>query len=123
MARINLWISSRLSKIHTFPYSVREGTTGAKMENQVPDKIKEERASIIKEISRQKYNEFIRRNIGKIHEIMIEKHPRKTDGLLKGVSGNYLNIITDSKDKTLLNTIQKVEIKDFTNDEIRGKLL
>ena len=92
---------SGLTQIHTFPYSVREGTTGAKMENQVPDKIKEERASIIKEISRQKYNEFIRRNIGKIHEIIIEKHPRKTDGLLKGVSGNYLNIITDSKDKTL----------------------
>ena len=39
---------SKLSQIHTFPYSIRKGTIAEKMEGHLPDKIKEERAGIIK---------------------------------------------------------------------------
>ena len=35
---------SKLSQIHTFPYSIRKGTIAEKMEGHLPDKIKEERA-------------------------------------------------------------------------------
>ena len=113
---------SGLTQIHTFPYSIRQGTVGATREGHLPDKIKEERANIIKEISKRKYEEFLNKNIGTIHEIHIEKHPQKSTGLLKGVSENYLTIVTNSKDLNLTNTLQKVKITEIKNGQIFGEL-
>lgn len=45
---------SKLSQIHTFPYSIRKGTIAEKMEGHLPDKIKEERAGIIKKFQQKK---------------------------------------------------------------------
>ena len=84
---------SKLSKIHTFPYSIRKGTAAEKMEGHLPDSIKEKRANIIKNISEEKFNEFINSNIGTEQEVLIEKRPDKHTGFFKGVTRNYLNII------------------------------
>lgn len=113
---------SGLTQIHTFPYSIRQGTVGAGREGHLPDSVKEERANIIKEISKCKYDEFVQKNIGTVREIHIEKRPQKTTGLLKGVSENYLTIVTDSKDLSLTNTLQKVKITGVRNGQIYGEL-
>lgn len=113
---------SGLSQIHTFPYSVRQGTVGATREGHVPEKVKEERANIIKEISKRKYDEFVARNLGTVHEIHVEKRPQKATGLLKGVSGNYLTIVTNSRDLNLTNTLQKVKITEVKDGQIYGEL-
>ena len=112
---------SGLSQIHTFPYSMRKGTVGAGLSSQVDDNVKEQRADIVKEISRKKYNDFVNKNIGTTREILIEKHPDKT-GFLKGVTRNYLTVITNSKDIKLLNTLQNVRIEEFVNGKIYGTL-
>ena len=114
---------SGLSQIHTFPYSKREGTVGANMENQVPDEIKTKRADIIKAISKGKYNSFVTRNIGTIHEILIEKHRDKHSGNLKGVTRNYLTVQIDSDREDLYNTLQEVKIINIENGIIFGKLI
>ena len=83
---------------------------------------KEERANIIKEISKRKYDEFVARNLGTVHEIHVEKRPQKATGLLKGVSENYLTIVTDSKDLSLTNTLQQVKITGVKDGQIYGEL-
>ncbi len=113
---------SGLVQIHTFPYSKREGTIGANMENQIPDDIKSRRADKIKEISRGKYNSFVTKNIGKIHEILIEKHRDKHSGNLKGVTRNYLTVQIHSEKEDLYNTLQKAKITRFENGIIYGEL-
>lgn len=113
---------SGLTQIHTFPYSIREGTVGAKAENQVDEKIRQIRSDVVKALSTFKHKEFIEKNIGKTHEILIEKHPDKKTGYLKGVTGNYLTVITDSKDESLLNTLQTVKITRVENGKIFGVL-
>lgn len=114
---------SGLTQIHTFPYSIRQGTIGATREGHLPDNIKEERANIIKEISKRKYDNFVKKNLGTLHEIHIEKHPQKTTGLLKGVSENYLTVVVDSKDLSLTNTLQKVRLTEALNGQIYGELI
>ena len=114
---------SGLSQIHTFPYSKRAGTIGADMDNQVDDKVKEMRAAIVKEISKHKLDKFINKNIGLVREILIEKHADKHSGFLKGVTRNYLTVITDSKDEQLLNSLAKVKIVKYENGKIYGKLI
>ena len=99
---------SKLSKIHTFPYSIRKGTIAEKMEEHLDDKIKDERASIIKKISADKYGEFIKSNIGKAAEVLIEKRPAK-NGKFKGVTRNYLNVLLDEGE---FNSLKNVIITD-----------
>ena len=97
---------SKLSQIHVFPYSIRKGTTAEKMEGHLPDSIKEKRASIIKQISSQKYEEFKKENIGSTQEVLIEKHPDKKTGLYKGITRNYLPLILeDGEFNTLKNIV------------------
>ncbi len=114
---------SGLTQIHTFPYSIRQGTVGAGRDGHLPDSVKEERANIIKAISKRKYDEFVQKNIGTVREIHIEKRPQKATGLLKGVSENYLTVVTDSKDLSLTNTLQKVRLTEVRDGKIFGKII
>ena len=114
---------SGLTQIHTFPYSIRKGTLGESMPEQVMDTEKERRASIIKEISRRKYNEFIQKNLGTTAEVLIEKHRDKHSGNLKGVTRNYLTVQIPSSREDLYNTLQQVKITQCKNKIIYGELI
>ena len=114
---------SGLTKIHVFPYSIREGTIGAQRQDQVDEKIRQIRADIVKALCFIKYTEFINKNINKEHEILIEKHPDKKTGMLKGVTRNYLTVLINSKDETLLNTLQQAKISKYENGKIYADLL
>ena len=118
---VNNLRKSGLTQIHTFPYSIREGTVGANAENQVPENIRQQRAEIVKTLSSIKFREFIDKNIGKTAEILIEKHPDK-NGCLKGVTKNYLTVTLNSYDKSLINSIQKIKITKFENGKLYGEL-
>lgn len=122
ITRKNL-LSSGLTQIHTFPYSKRKGTIGAEMETQVPDDVKNSRATIIKEISKEKLNKFIGENLGKTLEVLIEKHPDKHSQNLKGMTRNYLTVQIPSDRTDLFNTLQMVKLVKFENSKIYGELV
>ena len=77
------------------------------MDGHLPDKIKEERAEIIKKISKEKYYAFLEKNIGTVQEVLIEKRPDKKTGLYKGVTRNYLNVLLKDGE---YNTVKNVEL-------------
>ncbi|MBE7711316.1 MAG: tRNA (N(6)-L-threonylcarbamoyladenosine(37)-C(2))-methylthiotransferase MtaB [Cyanobacteria bacterium SIG31] len=103
---------SKLSQIHTFPYSIRKGTIAEKLQGHLPDEIKEERASIIKQISAKKFEEFLKSNIGLEQEVLIEKRLDRKTGLYKGITRNYINVLLkDGEYNTLKNvTLSKDNI-------------
>lgn len=115
--------NSGLTQIHTFPYSQRSGTIGADMENQVPDNIKNQRATIIKNISKEKLDNFKKRNIGKIHEVLIEKHRDKHSKSLKGITKNYLTVQINSDKEDFYNTLQQVKITKLENNVLYGEFI
>lgn len=114
---------SKLTQIHTFPYSIRKGTAAEMFKNHLPPKVKENRAKIIKEISAQKYSEFLEKNIGTVQEVIIEKNLDKKTEMLKGVSRNYLNILIESNSdfNSIRNTLQNVRIESI--NPIKGKIV
>ena len=113
---------SGLSQIHTFPYSIRKGTKGAAMPAQVEEKVKEARASVVKAISARKYNEFIQKNLGTVREVLIEKHPDKSNGMLKGVTRNYLTVYINSSELSLLNTLCQVRLTEYKDGKVYGEV-
>lgn len=114
---------SGLTQIHTFPYSIRKGTIGENLPNQVEENVKTSRANLVKAISKNKYNKFVEKNIGKTQEIIIEKHRDKHTGNLKGLTRNYLSVQVVSGEENLYNTIQNVKITKVENGLIFAEIL
>lgn len=114
---------SGLTAIHTFPYSIRKGTQAEKMEGHLPDKVKEERATAIKKISAQKTKEFLEKNVGTVHSVLVEKHLDKHLNVLKGMSENYITVLLNSDDRNLINTIQKVKITKIKDGKAFGEII
>ena len=104
-----------LSRMHIFPYSRRKGTVADTMPNQIEDTEKKKRCKILQTLSDKKLQEFFNKNINTENEVIIEKLRDKKTNLLKGITKNYINVLIDADDK-YKNTIQKIYIKDFSDD-------
>ncbi len=107
----------RLSKIHVFRYSLREGTKAENFQNQIDEKIKKERAKVLIDLSKKLEKEWRKRFLGKTKEVLFEK---KKDGFWQGLTDNYLKVYVKS-DEDLNNQILPVELKRLYKDGILGK--
>lgn len=82
-------------KVHVFPYSVREGTRAAKME-QLTKSVKEQRASLLSKIADSQRETYLKNQIGKTVEVLFET---ARDGYCEGYTKNYTPVrISDNKD-------------------------
>ncbi len=79
------------SHIHTFKYSKRDGTRAARMEKQVPGKVKNERSRAIRDISAENKKQYRGSLIGKEQQVLIEKYNASTQ-MAKGYGNLYIPI-------------------------------
>jgi len=96
--------------VHTFKYSIRKGTRAERMPEQIPEKIKSERSTIIRQIAednKQKYRSSFK---GKTQNVLVEKINSK--GIATGYGEFYLPVKFKADKDTRL--------KDFRNVEIIG---
>jgi threonylcarbamoyladenosine tRNA methylthiotransferase MtaB len=63
----------RFSHVHTFKYSRRKGTLADRMPDQVPEKVKNERSEIIRNISFANKRNYRKSLIGKTQNVLVEK--------------------------------------------------
>ncbi len=73
-------------KVHVFPYSPREGTRAAKME-QIEKSIKEKRSRIMIEETEKIRQKFLNSQVGKTVEVLLET--RHNDEFTEGYTKNY----------------------------------
>lgn len=116
---------SKLTKIHTFPYSIRKGTIAETMDGHLPQKLKQERAEVVKAISKEKYEMFVNSVLGTTREVLIEKRADKHSGLLKGRTRNYLDILIKQQpaEERFFNTLQQIKIEEAEHSSIYGTFL
>ena len=97
-------------KMHVFPYSPREGTRAAKMENQVDNKIKEYRSKKLIEMSNQNQRVYNEQYVGKEVEVLFEEKEIENDiYYCKGHTQNYILVRYKTIDN-LENTLKNVKI-------------
>ena len=93
-------------KMHVFPYSPREGTRAAIMENQVDNKIKEHRSKELIEMSNQNQKKYNEQYVGKEVEVLFEENE---DGYYKGHTQNYILVKYKTNDN-LENKLKYVKV-------------
>ena len=76
------------SDIHCFPYSVRQGTAGARLK-KLPDEVKKDRLERLLEVKAELKNAYINEHIGKILRVIPEE---KEDGYVVGYTENYIRV-------------------------------
>ncbi|NLA32497.1 MAG: tRNA (N(6)-L-threonylcarbamoyladenosine(37)-C(2))-methylthiotransferase MtaB [Mollicutes bacterium] len=107
----------KFTKIHVFPYSVREGTVAAKLPNQINGKIKKERVKQIIEISNNQELEYAKKFIDQELDVLIEQVNEKSIGH----TDNYLEITIN--EKLIPNKTYKVKITELKDNKIVAKLI
>lgn len=108
----------KLSKMHIFPYSRRNGTLADTMPEQIKEEEKKRRADILQKMSDDKCFNFLKSNINTIQEVIIEKSRDKKTNLLKGVTRNYINVLVKGAEN-IMDTVQNVIITGFADDNAK----
>jgi threonylcarbamoyladenosine tRNA methylthiotransferase MtaB len=106
------------SKIHVFPYSVREGTKAASMSNQLSNAIKKERSRRLIEIDNDLQLEYNKRFIDKKVKVLIEE---VFEDYSIGHTDNFLKVFVDQRLKE--NKEYEVLIKKAYIDHVDALLI
>ena len=104
-------------KIHVFPYSPREGTLAAKME-QVPKAVKTERSHRMLAAAEEIRQEFLHRQVGRTLHVLCEQYK---DGVVTGYTENYTPVEFRS-DAPRKNEIVAVKIVGVEGDVCVGEV-
>lgn len=96
---------AKFSRLHVFPYSERQGTKAAKME-QLPLSIRSERARILIEDGKKLSKAFSDNYLNKTVSVLFEEGK---DGIYEGYTENYLKVAASSK-KDISGEILPVKI-------------
>ena len=104
----------KFSKLHVFPYSKRDGTVASKMDNQVDDRVKKERASKLNIISSELEKLYSNKFINKEVEVLIEEI-RNNHSI--GHTSNYLKVVVDQVLEINKNYIIRI-IDERLNGEV-----
>jgi len=78
------------SKLHVFSFSLRAGTRAQALDGHLHPSIITERSHRLRELSQQRYQEFLKSQIGKQKDVLLERPSSKHDGIWLGHTENYL---------------------------------
>ncbi len=108
-----------IAYLHVFPFSPREGTPAAAMV-QVNGSVIRERAQALRRLSERKKRDYYRRFLGRELAILVQE--RTSDGMLKGLSRNYIPVSV-AGDDSLLNSEVAVRVTEVVREEVRGEVV
>jgi len=108
-----------LAYLHVFPYSVRTGTTAAKLAGKVPSVEVHRRAAAMRDLDVRLRGAFMARFVGSRLNVLLEERGR--DGRLRGLSRNYVRVLTEGGDE-LRNKAVEVEIQLVEGAALSGKI-
>lgn len=109
-----------LSYFHVFPYSVRTGTTAAKMAGRVKATEIKRRAEAMRALGKSRREQFAGRFRGAKLRVLLEE--RGPQGELSGYSRNYVRVFTHGPDK-LANQEVEVEASLVQDASLVGKIV
>ncbi len=101
------------AKIHVFPYSPKKGTKAFDMDGHLQNKVKDERAKKLRELSNKMQIEYNKQFLEKNLDILVEKNQV---AYYTGHSTNYINVKIRTDKNIEENTIVNCKIMDIDGE-------
>lgn len=95
----------QFSKLHVFPYSKRDGTKAAIMENQIDENLKKKRVKILLQLSKELEYHYMEQYIGKKVTIIPEMQKGQ---YIMGHTGNFLNVKCPKEQKEIGKEVEVI---------------
>jgi threonylcarbamoyladenosine tRNA methylthiotransferase MtaB len=109
-----------LAYFHVFPYSVRPGTTAAKLHGRVPAAEVTRRSAMLRELGERKRRQFAAGLVGRKLKVLLEQIT--PEGWLRGYSRNYVSVLTQGS-PDLTNSEVEVEARFAQKSQLVGRLV
>ena len=106
------------SSMHIFPYSRRTGTPAAKMADQVPNAVKEDRAARAGALAARLKSAYLEQWVGTSLPVLFEE---EKNGLWRGHAPNYVEVMAQGE--ALHNVIRDAKITGLHGDGLSGQVL
>ena len=101
------------SHVHTFKYSVRKGTRAERLENHLPEKIKNQRSLQVRDLSVENKMSYYKSFLGRTQDVLIEK---VTQGIANGYGQHYLPVHFKASGAQK-NTVHKVRLTELYGED------
>jgi len=111
--------SMAFARIHVFPYSRRKGTPAAEYPEQIAEDEKKRRVQAMQDLAEKKAEAFCTRFIGKEMPVLFESC---TNGIIDGLTGNYLRIY-GTGEAAMVGTVRQVRLEKSYKDGIWGTII
>ena len=112
----------RFEQVYMFIYSKREGTPGAKMENQIPEKIKHERFDRLKALVESQISENNQKYIGTVQKVLIEGKSKNNKQTYTGRTDSNKVVIIEGTDE-LIGKVINVKIVSEHMWYLKGEII
>ena len=108
-----------LAYFHVFSYSERPRAKSQKLDHKIPKEIIKARSQVLRELSIQKRQAFMQKQIGKVQNVLFEQ---KKNGYWTGLTDTYIRVNVESV-KNIHNQLLPVLLKDFQTNSMKGDLV
>ena len=110
-------------QVYMFIYSRRVGTPADKMENQVPEDIKNKKFDKLKKLVESQIEENNKKYIDTIQKVLVEGKSKTNDKMLTGRTESNKVVIFEGNEKDLKNKIVTLKIISQHMWFLKGKLI
>lgn len=104
----------RLSFLHVFPFSMRDGTKAAEMNGHIDNQTKKQRSAQMMKLSDELYREYKKTFVGRGVDVLWE---REENGLMFGHTSEYLDVYAPLN-RANLHTLEHMIITSYENDRL-----
>ena len=108
--------------LHVFPYSERPGTAALKLPGSVPGPVKSSRGEKLRSLGQKKRCAFAERFLGKTLQVLVEDRRDRGTGMLKGFSRNYIPVLVEKGDSSLVNREIDVVVIETADGRVTGRV-
>ena len=109
--------AARFSKIHAFPFSPRQGTPAAEMDEQVPKSIRAERVDRLHRLERELREDYFERLVGRRLQLLVEK---SSPTLAWGTTCRYAPAEVEVNGNCPPGTLLEIDIDRSEGDQLVG---
>ncbi|ESL04385.1 tRNA methylthiotransferase YqeV [Catonella morbi ATCC 51271] len=117
-------------KVHVFPYSKRDGTYAAKMNEQIAPEIKKERENILIKVCEEVSEKYLESFNGDMEQVLLEEEIKGREDYVMAHSARYIEVAVpkmilsgrENADKEFLN-VKGMMLSDTSDGALKGMMI